>query len=106
MLHCGSPQTLDRRNRDVSRRRRTIILRQMLRLKVAKMKLINQLLRGPADHPKSYQCDGPVDGMVSASAIVRNRLLASMAPELFDRLRPHLHSITLKRKAILQEHNR
>jgi len=78
----------------------------MLRLKVAKMKLINQLLRGPADRPKFYQCDGPVDGMVSASAIVRNRLLASMAPELFDRLRPHLHSITLKRKAILQEHNR
>ena len=44
--------------------------------------------------------------MVPVPAIVKNRLLASMAPELFDHLRPHLHSIHLKRKAILQEHNR
>jgi CRP-like cAMP-binding protein len=29
-----------------------------------------------------------------------------MAPDLFDRVRPHLQAIALKRRAILQEHNR
>jgi len=38
--------------------------------------------------------------------IVRNRILAGMAPKLFARLRPYLHPIALKRRTILQEHNR
>jgi CRP-like cAMP-binding protein len=44
--------------------------------------------------------------MTAVSAIVRNKLLASMVPHLFERMRPHLQLITLKQKAILQEHNR
>jgi CRP-like cAMP-binding protein len=38
--------------------------------------------------------------------VVRNRILACMAPPLFERLRPKLQPIALKRRAILQEHNR
>lgn len=38
--------------------------------------------------------------------IVRNRLLACMEPDVFARLRPCLHLIELRRRAILQEHNR
>jgi len=44
--------------------------------------------------------------MAPISGIVRNQLLASMAPELFDRIRPHLELIDLKQRAIIQEHNR
>jgi CRP-like cAMP-binding protein len=44
--------------------------------------------------------------MAPVSAIVRNRLLASMAPEMFARVRPHLDPVAVKRKAVLQEHNR
>src|SRR3954462_13947988 len=43
--------------------------------------------------------------MAGASVIVQNRVLAGMAPELFDCLRPYLHPLPLKRRAILQEHN-
>jgi CRP-like cAMP-binding protein len=39
-------------------------------------------------------------------SIVQNRVLASMAPESFDHLRPYLEPVALKRRAILQEHNR
>ena len=39
-------------------------------------------------------------------ATVQNRVLACMDPDAFDRLRPHLQLIALKRRAILQEHNR
>lgn len=38
--------------------------------------------------------------------VVQNRILACMPPDAFDRLRPHLRLIALKRRAILQEHNR
>jgi len=38
--------------------------------------------------------------------LVRNRLLASMAPETFDHLRPLLQPIALERRAILQEYHR
>jgi CRP-like cAMP-binding protein len=44
--------------------------------------------------------------MACAPSPVQNRILASMAPELFARLRPHLQQIALRRGAILQEHNR
>jgi CRP-like cAMP-binding protein len=44
--------------------------------------------------------------MVGPSILVRNHILAAMAPELFARLRPHLQQIALKHGAILQEHNR
>jgi hypothetical protein len=37
--------------------------------------------------------------------LVRNRLLAGMAPETFDHLRPWLQPIALKRRAILQEYD-
>lgn len=40
------------------------------------------------------------------SAIVQNRVLACMEPASFERLRPHLQRVALKRRAILQEHNR
>lgn len=40
------------------------------------------------------------------SIIVQNRLLACMAPEQFDRLRPLLEPVALCRRAILQEQNR
>jgi CRP-like cAMP-binding protein len=38
--------------------------------------------------------------------VVQNRILACMAPEIFGHLRPCLRPVTLKRRAILQEHNR
>jgi hypothetical protein len=38
--------------------------------------------------------------------VVQNLILASLTPDLFDRVRPFLHPIALKRRAILQEHNR
>jgi CRP-like cAMP-binding protein len=38
--------------------------------------------------------------------LVQNRLLAAMAPETFDHLRPRLQPISLKRGVILQEYNR
>ena len=38
--------------------------------------------------------------------VVQNRLLAGMAPETFDHLRPWLQPIALKRRAILQEYDR
>jgi hypothetical protein len=38
--------------------------------------------------------------------LVRNRLLAGMAPERFDHLRPLLQPIALERRAILQEYHR
>lgn len=38
--------------------------------------------------------------------LVRNRLLAGMAPETFDHLRPLLQPIALERRAILQEYHR
>ena len=44
--------------------------------------------------------------MAFVAAIVRNRLLAGMAPEIFDCLRPHLRPISLKQRTVLQEHNR
>jgi hypothetical protein len=37
--------------------------------------------------------------------VVQNRLLAGMAPETFDHLRPWLQPIALKRRAILQEYD-
>jgi CRP-like cAMP-binding protein len=37
--------------------------------------------------------------------VVQNRLLAGMAPETFDHLRPRLQPIVLRRSASLQEHN-
>jgi len=37
---------------------------------------------------------------------VQNRLLASISSETFDRLRPHLQRVVLKRREILQERNR
>jgi CRP-like cAMP-binding protein len=40
------------------------------------------------------------------SIVVQNRILACMAPEIFDHLRPYLQQIVLRRRAILQEHNR
>jgi CRP-like cAMP-binding protein len=40
------------------------------------------------------------------SIVVQNRILACMAPEIFDHLRPYLQPIVLRRRAILQEHNR
>jgi CRP-like cAMP-binding protein len=42
----------------------------------------------------------------SPSILVQNRILASMLPELFNRVRPHLQHVALRRRAILQEHNR
>src|SRR5262249_28815918 len=39
------------------------------------------------------------------SMVVQNRLLAGMAPETFDHLRPWLQPIALKRRAILQEYD-
>src|SRR6516162_7031378 len=44
--------------------------------------------------------------MGTPMTVVQNRILACMAPDLFDRVRPHLQAIALKRRAILQEHNR
>jgi CRP-like cAMP-binding protein len=44
--------------------------------------------------------------MARAPSPVQNRILAAMAPELFDRLRPHLQQVALRQRAILQEHNR
>jgi CRP-like cAMP-binding protein len=44
--------------------------------------------------------------MLISPTVVRNRILACMAPPLFERLRPKLQPIILKRRAILQEHNR
>jgi CRP-like cAMP-binding protein len=44
--------------------------------------------------------------MPVSPTIVRNRILACMAPPLFERLRPKLQPIALKRRAILQERNR
>src|SRR5436309_15692644 len=44
--------------------------------------------------------------MASSSANVQNRILAGMPPDMFDCLRPHLRSVGLQRRAILQEHNR
>ena len=41
-----------------------------------------------------------------AGILVQNRLLASMSPELFERIRPSLQHVVLKRRTILQEHNR
>jgi CRP-like cAMP-binding protein len=41
----------------------------------------------------------------SPSVPVQNRILAGMAPELFDCVRPHLQHVALRRRAILQEHN-
>jgi hypothetical protein len=38
--------------------------------------------------------------------VVQNRLLAGMAPETFDHLRPWLQPIALKPRAILQEYDR
>src|SRR5262245_12962446 len=38
--------------------------------------------------------------------VVQNRLLAAMASETFDHLRPRLQPIALKRGAILQEYDR
>jgi len=38
--------------------------------------------------------------------LVQNRLLAAMAPETFDHLRPRVQPISLKRGVILQEYNR
>jgi CRP-like cAMP-binding protein len=43
--------------------------------------------------------------MAQPLTVVQNRILASMAPDSFDRLRPYLHQVVLKRRAILQEHN-
>jgi len=43
--------------------------------------------------------------MAFVAAIVRNRLLAGMAPEIFDCLRPYLKPISLKPRTVLQEHN-
>ena len=37
--------------------------------------------------------------------VVQNRLLAGMAPETCDHLRPWLQPIALKRRAILQEYD-
>src|SRR5262245_64208396 len=37
--------------------------------------------------------------------VVQNRLLAGMAPETFDHLRPWLQPIALERRAILQEYD-
>lgn len=42
----------------------------------------------------------------SRCAIVQNQILRSLVPESFDRLRPYLEPVALKRRAILQEHNR
>ena len=39
------------------------------------------------------------------SMVVQNRLLAGMAPETCDHLRPWLQPIALKRRAILQEYD-
>jgi len=44
--------------------------------------------------------------MSPTNEIVRNRLLACLAPEHFEHLRPYLEPVTLSRRAILQEHNR
>jgi CRP-like cAMP-binding protein len=44
--------------------------------------------------------------MPVSPTVVRNRILACMAPPLFERLRPKLQPITLKQRAILQEHHR
>ena len=44
--------------------------------------------------------------MAIALTIVQNRILACMAPELFSCVRAHLQPVVLKRRAILQEHNR
>jgi CRP-like cAMP-binding protein len=40
------------------------------------------------------------------SIVVQNRILACMAPEIFDHLRPYLQLVVLRRRAILQERNR
>ena len=44
--------------------------------------------------------------MATAPTVVRNRILACMVPELFNCVRSHLQPVALKRRAILQEHNR
>ena len=38
--------------------------------------------------------------------VVQNRLLSGMPPDVFEHLRPYLQPVALKRRAILQEHNR
>jgi len=38
--------------------------------------------------------------------VVQNRVLAAIDPENFNLLRPHLRLVPLKRRAILQDHNR
>lgn len=43
--------------------------------------------------------------MARVPSPVQNCILASMAPEMFDRLRPHLQRVALGRRAILQGHN-
>jgi hypothetical protein len=42
----------------------------------------------------------------ASTMVVQNRVLAAMAPTTFDHLRPLLHPIVLRRRAILQEYNR
>jgi CRP-like cAMP-binding protein len=44
--------------------------------------------------------------MPVSPTVVRNRILACMAPPLFERLRQKVQPIALKRRAILQELNR
>lgn len=43
--------------------------------------------------------------MAVPQATVQNRILAGMPPAAFECLRSHLEPVTLKRRAILQEHN-
>jgi len=67
------------------------------------------LLRRPLVILEFRQCAANaswVIRMAFVAAIVRNRLLAGMAPEIFDCLRPHLRPISLKQRTVLQEHNR
>jgi CRP-like cAMP-binding protein len=39
-------------------------------------------------------------------SIVRNKILATLPPELFDKLRPHLKVVELRRRAVINEANR
>ena len=48
----------------------------------------------------------PYDWTGPQTIVVQNRILACMAPEALDRLRPYLRPMERKRRAILQEHNR
>jgi CRP-like cAMP-binding protein len=64
------------------------------------VKAVNEITANAGQHPKQ-------PGIAGTSALaVKNQILTRVPSDAFDRLRPHLKRIEIKKRAILQDHCR